>query len=180
MQPMPSIHSWALLLYKLSAEPSARRVYIWRKLKRLGAVSLQDAVWTLPATAWTVEQFQWLAAEIREMGGSAMVWEARLRLDGQDDELVRQFRAQVEAIYTEILTDLASPDLDHHDLILLSRRFQQTQAQDYFHSALGERVRGALHQSADRDRNRASGSDERDRTLSGEGEERAERREGIL
>lgn len=149
---MRSMHSWVLLLYKLPSEPSARRVHIWRKLKRLGAVSLQDAVWVLPATAWTVEQFQWLAVEIREMGGTAMVWEASLRLDGQDDDLIRQFSAQVEATYTQILTDLASPDLDHHDLTVLSRRYQQAQAQDYFHSALGQRVREALEHAADRDR----------------------------
>jgi hypothetical protein len=47
------------------------RVYIWRKLKRLGAVLFQDAVRVLPNAARTLEQFQWLAAEIVEMGGEA-------------------------------------------------------------------------------------------------------------
>lgn len=146
------MHSWVLLLYRLSSEPSARRVYIWRKLKRLGAVSLQDAVWVLPVTPWTVEQFQWLAVEIREMGGTAMVWEAQLRLDGQDADLVRQFSVQVEATYNDLLADLASPNIDHNDLTVLSRRFQQAQAQDYFHSALGQSVRAALERVADRGR----------------------------
>jgi hypothetical protein len=145
------MHLWVLLLYKLSTEPSARRVFVWRKLKRLGALALQDAVWVLPSTPWTLEQFQWLAVEIREMGGSAMVWEAQLRLAGQDDDLVRQFSAQVDATYHAILTDLSSADVDHSDLITLSRQFQQAQAQDHFHSALGQRVRAALERTADRD-----------------------------
>lgn len=146
------MHSWVLLLYRLSSEPSARRVHIWRKLKRLGALSLQDAVWVLPVTPWTVEQFQWLAVEICERGGTAMVWEAQLRLDGQDADLVRRFRAQVETTYNGLLVELASPDINHNDLIVLSRRFQQAQAQDYFHSALGQSVRAALEHGADRSR----------------------------
>jgi hypothetical protein len=150
------MHSWVLLVYKLSSEPSARRVFIWRKLKRLGALSLQDAVWVLPATPWTVEQFQWLAVEVRDMGGTSMVWEAQQRLDGQDDDLIRQFNAQVDATYSAIMADLARPDVDQSELILLSRQFQQAQAQDYFHSTLGQRVRAALEHAADRD----SGSDE--------------------
>jgi hypothetical protein len=72
------------LLYKVPPEPTARRVSVWRKLKRLGALLLHDAVWVLPATPATLEQFQWLATEIEEMEGTAMVamvWEARLRLE---------------------------------------------------------------------------------------------------
>jgi len=42
------------------------RVYIWRKLKRLGAVLFQDVVWVLPNAARILEQFQRLAAEIVE------------------------------------------------------------------------------------------------------------------
>lgn len=146
------MHTWVLLLYKLAPdEPSARRVFIWRKLKRLGALALQDAVWVLPAAPWTIEQFQWLAVEIREMAGTALVWEARLSLDGQDDDLVRQFSAQADATYNAILADLANPDIEQGDVIVLAQRFQQAQAQDYFHSALGQQVRETLERIADRD-----------------------------
>ncbi|HEV2458330.1 MAG TPA: Chromate resistance protein ChrB, partial [Ktedonobacterales bacterium] len=75
------MHQWVLLVYKVPPEPSARRVYVWRKLKRLGAILLHDAVWVLPATPATREQFQWLATEIEELAGSALVWEATLRLE---------------------------------------------------------------------------------------------------
>src|SRR5256885_13053202 len=59
--------TWLLLAYKVPREPTASRVYVWRKLKKLGAVALQDAVWVLPHTPQTLEQFRWLAAEIVEM-----------------------------------------------------------------------------------------------------------------
>ncbi len=61
--------SWLVLIYRIPREPAAGRVYIWRKLKQLGAVALQDAAWVLPSTDRTREQFQWLAAEVTEKNG---------------------------------------------------------------------------------------------------------------
>ncbi|MBA2465048.1 MAG: ChrB protein [Nocardioidaceae bacterium] len=132
---------WLLFLYKVPPEPTANRVSIWRKLKRLGAILLHDAVWVLPPSPRTLEEFQWLAADIRDRGGDAMLWEASLCLDGQDDELVRQFLADVDSAYTEVLADLERPD---PDLVVLSKRYQQARLRDYFRSPLGERVRSAL------------------------------------
>jgi hypothetical protein len=129
------------LLYKVTPEPSARRVYVWRKLKRLGALLLHDAVWVLPDQPYTREQFQWLAAEIHEMEGSAMVWVAQLVLDGQDETLTAQFLAQVDAAYREILTDLDQPA---PEVVALTRRYQQTSQIDYLHSSLGPQVRDRL------------------------------------
>lgn len=132
---------WLLLVYKVPHEPSANRVSTWRKLKRLGAVLLHDAVWVLPSSPRTREQFQWLASDIRDLSGEAFVWHASLAADGQDEQLVRQFLAQVDAVYEELLTALERPDAD---LTTLARRYQQARLQDYFHSPLGNRVREAL------------------------------------
>ena len=139
---------WLLLLYKVPPEPTANRVAVWRKLKRLGAILLHDAVWALPPSPRTLEELQWLAVEIRERGGDAMLWEASLCLAGQDEELARQFMAQVDEVYSAILADLARPD---PDLAALSRRYQQAKLQDYLHSPLGERVRAALLAAGGRD-----------------------------
>lgn len=133
--------SWVLLVYKVPREPTASRAMVWRKLKRLGALVLHDAVWVLPATAWTREQFQWLAVEIGELGGEAYLWESRLLLNGQAEGLVRQFQTRVETAYQEILDEV---ELEHADLVALSRKYQQIRAQDYFHCALGTHVRECL------------------------------------
>ena len=133
--------SWVLLVYKIPREPTSSRATIWRKLKRLGALLLHDAVWVLPATPWTREQFQWLAVEIGELEGEAYLWESRLLLNGQEDALVRQFQARVDAAYQEILDGLEQDDAD---LVALSRKYQQVRAQDYFHSEVGIQVRERL------------------------------------
>jgi hypothetical protein len=132
---------WVLLVYKIPREPTASRATVWRKLKRLGALLQHDAVWVLPATPWTREQFQWLAVEIGELGGEAYLWESRLLLHGQENVLVRQFQVRVDAIYQEILDEL---ERDDADLVALSRKYQQVRAQDYFRSELGRHVRARL------------------------------------
>lgn len=137
MQDIP----WVLLVYKIPREPTSSRAAVWRKLKRLGALLLHDAVWVLPATPWTREQFQWLAVEIGELEGESYLWESHLLLNGQADALVQQFQVRVDAAYQEILDGL---ERDAADLVALSRKYQQVRAQDYFHSALGTHVRERL------------------------------------
>src|SRR5579859_2259984 len=131
---------WLLLAYKIPRDPTSTRVYVWRKLKRLGALALQDAVWVLPATAVTREQFQWLAAEIEELHGSATLWEARQILEGTDEALVRHFVERPEKEYRKILSDLKRAA----DLEGLAKRFQRTQSTDFLRSDLAARVREAL------------------------------------
>jgi hypothetical protein len=132
---------WVLLVYKIPREPTSSRAQVWRKLKRLGALLLHDAVWVLPATPWTREQFQWLTVEIGELGGEAYLWESHLLLNGQAEALIQQFQARVDASYQEILDELSQEDAD---LVALSRTYQQVRAQDYFHSAPGIQVRERL------------------------------------
>ena len=131
---------WLLFVYKVPSEPTSRRVYVWRKLKRLGAILLHDAVWILPPTPYTREQLQWLSAEIAEMTGEVLLWEAQL-LSNRDESLEQQFVEQADSAYQEILVGLEKSD---PDLAALSRQYQQTKASDYFGSALGQRVRDGL------------------------------------
>jgi hypothetical protein len=129
---------WLLLVYKIPREPTAGRVYVWRKLKQLGAVAVQDAAWALPKTERTREQFQWLAAEITELSGQADLWEAE-QIYSTDMQILRnEFIEMVEVEYREILAALK---MKKRDLAGLSKRFQQAIARDYFGSALGQQVR---------------------------------------
>ena len=97
---------WLLLHYKLPNKPSALRVYIWRKLKRLGAVLLHEAIWVLPDQSRTAEQIQWLANEIEEMGGNAFYWRANSLLAAQEESIVHQFQEQVDVVYSDLLKRL--------------------------------------------------------------------------
>jgi ChrB-like protein len=138
---MSDSRTWLLLTYKVPRDPTAGRVAVWRKLKQLAAVALQDAVWILPANPQTREQFQWLAVEIEELGGEATLWESRLLIAGMERRMLARFTEPVEAEYRAILRDLKKK---RRDLTSLSKRYQQIQPRDYFHLDLGKKVRAAL------------------------------------
>ncbi len=133
--------NWLLLAYKIPREPSASRVSVWRKMKQLGAILLQDAVWVLPETKPTREQFQWLATEITELGGEATLWTSDLIYATDELALQRQFEQRVKSIYGKILADLKHKQ---RDLAVLSKQYQQAQALDFFPSRLGQQVRSKL------------------------------------
>ena len=133
--------AWLLLHYKLPTKPSALRVYVWRKLKRLGAILLHEAVWVLPDQPRTAEQIQWLTAEIQEMGGEAYSWRANAILGTDDESITGHFTEQVDAIYSKLLKRLERPKADLEDI---SRLYQQAVSQDFFHSPLGQQVRQKL------------------------------------
>jgi ChrB-like protein len=155
--------SWALLVFTLPREPSAPRVAIWRKLKKLGAILLHGALWVLPAQPALLEHFRWLAAEIRESSGEALVWVAEQGLPGQDDALVEQFQVQAEMEYQAILAALdmsksgAKGDTQV-ERASLARRYQQIRVRDYFHSPTEDIVRARL-EVLNLDPDRDSGGD---------------------
>lgn len=87
------MNSWLLFLYKVPHEPSTGRVYVWRRLKRLGAVLLHDSVWVLPQLPSHLEQLRKLAIEIVDLGGDSLLWEAHLAGDDQEETLLVQLAA---------------------------------------------------------------------------------------
>jgi DNA-binding transcriptional regulator PaaX len=87
------VNSWLLFFYKVPHEPSSRRVHVWRKLKRLGAVMLHDSAWVLPQLPSHLEQLRTLSKEIVDLGGNSLVWEAHLAGDDQEETFLMQFAA---------------------------------------------------------------------------------------
>ncbi len=93
---------WLLFLHQLPAKPAYERVKLWRRLQGLGAVAVKNAVYALPASEQSQEDFEWLLKEVRAAGGEALLCEARL-VDGLGDEDVRLlFNAARDAEYGEI------------------------------------------------------------------------------
>src|SRR5229473_3086857 len=96
---------WLLLIHQLPAKPAYARVKVWRRLQALGAVTVKGAVYALPANAETQEDFAWLAKEIVESGGEAIVCEAAL-VDGlSDGELQALFESARDEDYQTIAAE---------------------------------------------------------------------------
>jgi hypothetical protein len=93
---------WVLLCYRVPREPSTPRIAIWRKLKRLGVAQVGDGVVALPADARTREQLEWVAEDVVQAGGWAMVWTARPGTVADERRLAEQMAAARAAEYAEV------------------------------------------------------------------------------
>ncbi|CAI8861855.1 ChrB domain protein [Methylococcus capsulatus] len=94
---------WLLLIYKVPAEPSKKRLALWRKLKGLGAVYLQNGVCLLPKSDHHRRQFKIIQNEIGEMGGESFLLESS-GFDRRQQELIAgRFNEERNAEYREFL-----------------------------------------------------------------------------
>ena len=147
---------WLILIYHLPRDPSRHRVAVWRKLKALGAIYLQDGAAVLPEDAVTREQLEWLQLRIREAGGAATLWEALPNTVAEDRFLVEEFRASHEAAYKKLIeasdrlrrkaTLGSDKALLLEELGKLEREFRAERRRDYFRSPLRSETAAALRE----------------------------------
>ena len=144
---------WVLLVYKLPREPSRHRVAVWRKLRDLGALYIQDGVAALPEDAVTREQLEWLQLRVREAGGEATLWEARPGTLAEEAKLVATFRASREEAYRAIVAgaervrrkaEMGGGAVLAEQLGKLEREFRAERRRDYFRSHLRAEAAAAL------------------------------------
>src|ERR687884_1980889 len=97
---------WILLVHLLPPKPTSLRVRTWRKLQKLGAVSIKNSVYVLPYDEKTHEDFQWLKQEIEASGGEATVFRAGAVEGATDDEIVEAFGKARDEDYARVTAAL--------------------------------------------------------------------------
>ncbi len=95
--------NWLLLTYKVPPEPGARRVALWRRVKAMGAVYLQNGVCLLPKTDAHVRQLKMIENEVAEMDGEAVILETVALDKSQEEKVVDRFKADRDEQYREFL-----------------------------------------------------------------------------
>jgi hypothetical protein len=149
---------WIMLIYKLPrSKTTAHKVATWRKLKKLGVYPIQDSVCILPCSERTLESFEWLAAELRELGGAASVWEAQTLTASREKEIRDFFLDQVNVEYHKIIQEAALVK-GEKQLGNLWMRYNRVKAQDYLKSPLATEAKAACELRA-REYRQAEGSD---------------------
>lgn len=97
------ITSWLLLTYKVPAEPASRRVALWRRLKSLGAVYLQNGVCMLPKTDDHARRLKMLENDIATMDGDSLLLETVAFDTAQEEKVIARFKADRDDQYREFL-----------------------------------------------------------------------------
>ena len=96
---------WLVFSYSLpSKSSSSPRVTLWRRLRRLGSISVKTGVYILPARDECIEAFQWLMQEVQQAKGDALVFYVEQFEGLSDQQLIEIFREFRQQEYIEIDT----------------------------------------------------------------------------
>ncbi len=158
--------SWRVITYRLPKEPSRHRVAVWRELRRLGAVSLQQGTWAVPAGEGFDEGFNRVVGTIGAAGGQPVVL-AVADDDVSISQLETLFTEQREAEWTEFLGDcdkydaelaeevakkkftLAELDEEEESLERLRRWYRSIRARDIFSAPSADHAECRLKECAE-------------------------------
>jgi hypothetical protein len=92
-----------LLVYRMPAKPTRGRVWVWRSLKKLGALYLQDSVCVLPDGKRTRNELAPIVERIGTSRGSYHLMPIRTLPADEERKLVEGFVAQSAKHYDEII-----------------------------------------------------------------------------
>jgi Protein ChrB, N-terminal len=130
-------HRWVFLSYRLPRDPSAPRLAVWRRLKRLGVAQLLDGLVALPLDSRNREQLEWAAEQVTEAGGEAAVWLAEATTQAQSREIAQRMSAAIAEQYREVgkeaLASTGAPSRERRTtLARLRRELGRIRRRDYF------------------------------------------------
>jgi CRISPR/Cas system-associated endoribonuclease Cas2 len=95
--------AWLLLTYKIPPEPASKRVALWRRLKGMGAVYLQNGVCLLPKTDDHIRRLKMLENDIGEAKGESVILETVALDKAQEGKVIARFKADRDEAYEEFI-----------------------------------------------------------------------------
>ena len=97
--------SWLVLVYRVPSEPASKRVAIWRDLKRLGALYLQQCVCLVPRTEELTAAVDRVHGKIVDDGGEALCMEIPQLRPADETKIIDAFRALRDKEYDELIEE---------------------------------------------------------------------------
>jgi hypothetical protein len=157
---------WLVISASTAGAAGTLRVQVWRKLRSLGALYLQQSVCLLPARDDVVRQVRRLTDRIHHQGGTARVLRMRFADPVEERSVVEEFNAARDAEYAEILERIpelrqeladerargratyAEVEESEADLERFRSWLAKIAARDYFAAAGGQAARTAVDEAA--------------------------------
>jgi len=96
-------NEWIIMNYTLPKEPSRVRVSTWRKLKKIGAVSVGQSMWILPFTEEHIVFYQELSDEISQNNGTSYILKSTFLSDKSTENIIEEFNKARDLEYSEVL-----------------------------------------------------------------------------
>ena len=157
---------WLVVSVSTAGAAASLRMQVWRKLRSLGALYLQQSVCLLPARAEVVREIRRLEDRIRHQGGTARVLRTAFTDPAEAAAVIAEFNAARDAEYAELLERLpelrqeladeqargnvthAEVEESEADLERFRAWLGKIAARDYFAAPGGQAARDAVEQAA--------------------------------
>jgi ribosomal protein L29 len=157
---------WLLVSASTAGAAGTLRVPVWRKLRSLGALYLQQSVCLLPARPEVVREVRRLADRIRHQGGTVRVLSMTFTDPAEEHTVIAELNTARDAEYAEILerlpelrkeladerargnTTYAEVEESEADLERFRAWLAKIAARDYFAAPGGQAARDAVEQAA--------------------------------
>jgi hypothetical protein len=153
---------WLVLIYRVPSEPTRLRSTVWRRIKSLGAIYLQNSAAALPASPSAERAMRKLRREILDMSGTAVLMscavlagEPEVRAAFQTarndeyEEIVdkcEDFLQQVQKEYAANHFTYAELEENEVDLVKLRNWFARVRDRDVFGAEGRQAAEKALEQ----------------------------------
>ncbi|MBA3349709.1 MAG: chromate resistance protein ChrB [Actinobacteria bacterium] len=96
---------WLMLCYSVPSDTSRHRVAVWRELRRIGAISPQQAVWALPDHAGSRHALENVAELVEAAGGEALLVRAQALNGISEKRLEELYVVARDEEYIEFLAE---------------------------------------------------------------------------
>jgi CRISPR/Cas system-associated endoribonuclease Cas2 len=96
---------WLVLNYNLPSEPSRHRVAVWRGLKKLGAVNIQQSMWILPMNEQNYGSLIKISGDIEENNGESLIMESVFLDDAHEKRIESLFNKMRDEEYIEFIEE---------------------------------------------------------------------------
>jgi hypothetical protein len=157
---------WLVISVSTAGAAGALRVKVWRKLRSLGALYLQQSVCLLPATGDVVRETRRLADRVHHSGGTARILRMAFTDSAEEQAVIAELNTARDVEYAEVLerlpelrrelaeeqargrTTYAEVEESEADLHRFQAWLGKIAARDYFAAPAGEAARAALEDAA--------------------------------
>lgn len=96
---------WLVLNYNLPTEPSRPRVAVWRKLKKLGAVNIQQSMWIMIYNDENYGILKDLSQDIETDNGTSFLMECVFYDEKHEDRIVLIYNEMRNEEYKEFISE---------------------------------------------------------------------------
>jgi hypothetical protein len=97
---------WLVISVSAAGAPESLRVQVWRKLRSLGALYVQQSVCLLPARPEVVREIRRLVDRVRHQGGTARVLPMAFTGQAEEQAVIAELNAARDGEYAEVLERL--------------------------------------------------------------------------